>query len=67
MSLCCVSECASGQPLSPTAGAAPGSAGGRSQEVLLGFIDGTWSMLVMGEQGLHCVVCEMWVEEGTFV
>lgn len=33
-----------GQPLSPSAGAAPGSAGGRRQEVLLGFTDGTWSM-----------------------
>lgn len=65
-----MSECASGAASEPhcwSAGAAPGSAGGRSQEVLLAFIDGTWSMLVMGEQGLHSVVCETWVEEGTFV
>lgn len=48
------------QPVSPTAGPAPGSAGGRSQEVLLGFTGGTWSMLVMGSRGCQpgSAVCE---------
>lgn len=48
-----------GQPVSPTAGPAPGSAGGRGQEVLLGFPDDSWSTLVMGDRAaslaLQCV------------
>lgn len=57
-----------GQPLSPTAGTAPVRTGGRSQEVLLGFVDGTWSMSVMGSRGCQpeCICGKHVGGEGSF-